>query len=116
MIDRASVEVMAKEIHSILAGGEDATDKHERIVEVLKAHGTAGDWPSVKDLLTPKPHDVGKGARTLEEVEATLKYIFCLPLSYDERRHVVGANGLFFGQDSGRKIGGTAKRTRKRAK
>jgi hypothetical protein len=110
MIDRASVEVMAKEMHSILAGGEDATDKHERIVEVLKAHGTAGDWPSVRDLL------VSKGSRTLEEVEATLKYIFCLPLSYDERRHVVGANGLFFGQDSERKIGGTAKRTRKRAK
>src|SRR5262245_8232626 len=112
MIDRASVEVMAKEIHSILAGGEDATDKHERIVEVLKAHGTAGDWPSVKDLL------VSKGSRTLEEVEATLKYIFCLPLSYDERRHVVGANGLFFGQDieGRRKIGGTAKRPRKRVK
>jgi len=110
MIDRAAVEVMAKEIHSILAGGEDAADKHERIVEVLKAYRTAGDWPSVRDLL------VSKGSRTLEEVEATLKYIFCLPLNYGERRHVVGANGLFFGQDSERKIGGTAKRPRKRAK
>jgi hypothetical protein len=114
VIDRASVDVMAKEIHRILCDGSALEEKRARIPDVLKAHGCAGDWPSVQALILSKPEP-----RTLEEVFSTLGYIFCLPLSYEERRHVVGANGLFFGVDveGRRKVGGTVRqRARKRAK
>jgi hypothetical protein len=107
-MNRDDVTGMSQEIHAILTEEGQAEGRSSRVREVLRQYGAGGDWPSVEQLLVR-----AKTCPSPAEVFATLSYIFCLPLSAEERAHVVGANALFFGVDTKGKVGGTAKPARK---
>jgi hypothetical protein len=111
-MNREDIATLASEIHGILSG--PAESRGVRTYEAMQAHGCAGDYKSIESLLVAPVKPVNP---TVEEVEATLCYVFCLPLSVKERAQVVGANQLFWGTDvdGRRNVGGTTK-PRKRGK
>jgi hypothetical protein len=111
-MDQPDVAQIAAVIHDILTNS-DPDDRRARVREYLESIGAAGDWTSIQDLIVN-----AKTAPTVEQIRCTLKYIFCQPLTPSERANVIGANGLHMGLDSPgrRKVGGTTKPSRKRAK
>ena len=110
-MDQLDVDRLAATISDILANA-DPEDRSARVHEYLESGGAAGDWPSIRDLIVN-----AKTPPTAEQIHATLKYVFCQPLTPAERANVIGANGLFMGLDTPgrRKVGGTTKPRRRKA-
>src|SRR5919204_93290 len=87
MMDQLDVDRLAATISDILANA-DPEDRSARVHEYLESGGAAGDWPSIRDLIVN-----AKTPPTAEQIHATLKYVFCQPLTPAERANVIGANG-----------------------
>jgi hypothetical protein len=100
-MDRDEVQHISEQIHRILERGDADERKAAAITEVLTAHHTGADAPSVKTMLIGTPRTT---IPSEAEVFATLAYVFCLPASDYPTADIINANGLFLGEDTERRV------------